>query len=394
MKSIIKNILLVGGVTVLTVGMLTGCGKKNDGTKTYDKENEVAQSIANNVNYAEKLSTEEKINIAYSLRLFNGDFNSTSQISYNTIISTLMDYTERRQTKENSVFELYRETFNDRIDESTKIYEYDEGAIKKAAKDLLNVDITESVTKFNDDRIKYNDGKYYYLDISIADGEQLTIKNISNDGNKYTFFALSALDSEEQDISEYTKYEAVIENGVIKSCKEAMNTENKTNDGNTNSNKNEVDTANEAIRKVLKDEDLLQEKGIYSEINDGTNTFLPEIFIIKIYESNGIPVYLVKTHVMDSAHTKIVTYKNGNVYVSKTSAGSDYCDEEVNIEKNIVKATNISAGIVTIYKIQDGEFEEIAEYETEDEASLNYPEDSFSRINSKLTDENIDRIVK
>ena len=48
-------------------------------------------------------------------------------------------------------------------------------------------------------------------------GEYLTIKNISNNGDTYTFYALSALDSEDLDISEYSKYEVVIEDGVIKS---------------------------------------------------------------------------------------------------------------------------------------------------------------------------------
>ncbi|MBR2743832.1 MAG: hypothetical protein IKE01_00850 [Clostridia bacterium] len=61
-KGIIKNFLLVSGVAVLTVGMLTGCGKKNDETKTYDKENiavNTNQTVVENKKDLNKLIKDE-----------------------------------------------------------------------------------------------------------------------------------------------------------------------------------------------------------------------------------------------------------------------------------------------------------------------------------------------
>lgn len=180
---------------------------------------------------------------------------------------------------------------------------------------------------------------------------------------------------------------------VIDNKKNGENT-NISNTISQNEDNDKTKMANEAIRNALKDQNWLKEKGIYTEINDGVTTWKPEIYIIKIGDNNEMPVYLVKTHVMDSAYTKIVTYKDGDIYVSKNSVGSDYCDEDVDIEKNIVKATSISTGMVTIYKIQDSEFEKIAEYENEDEANVKYPVESFQIINIKLTNDNIDLYVK
>ena len=99
---------------------------------------------------------------------------------------------------------------------------YKEDDVKKAAEDILGVNISEKVTDFESAYLKrylrYKDGKYYYLYMQ-ASGEQLTIRNIKNNGNTYTFDALSALDSDVADDSEFSKYEATIIDGVIKSAR-------------------------------------------------------------------------------------------------------------------------------------------------------------------------------
>ena len=132
---------------------------------------------------------------------------------------------------------------------------------------------------------------------------------------------------------------------------------------------------------------------LYYEIKDGSTTYKSELYLIKIKDIGDMPAYLVKSHIMASAHTRVVTYKNGEVYVSKMAAGSDYCEEYVDIENNLVKSVNGSVDYTYIYKINDGEFEKIAEYESEEESYAKYPKANFKEITIKLTDENIDKYV-
>ena len=182
------------------------------------------------------------------------------------------------------------------------------------------------------------------------------------------------------------------QNNVITNSNENVNTADSNNA--TQENGDEAKIANEAIKKALKSRDWLEKHNLYYEIKDGSKTYKSELYIIKIKDIGGIPTYLVKNHIMDSAHTSIVTYKNGEVYVSKIAAGSDYCDEFVDIENNLVKSVNVSVDITNIYIINNGEFEKIAEFETEEESNAKYPKANFKEITIKLTDENLDKYVK
>ena len=183
------------------------------------------------------------------------------------------------------------------------------------------------------------------------------------------------------------------QNNVVTNSNENVNSANSNN--TTKQNNDEAKIANEAIKKALKSRDWLEKHNLYYEIKDGSTTlYKSELYIIKIKDIGGIPTYLVKSHIMDSAHTSIVTYKNGEVYVSKIAAGSDYCDEFVDIENNLVKSVNVSADITNIYIINNGEFEKIAEFETEEESNAKYPKANFKEITIKLTDENLDKYVK
>lgn len=161
------------------------------------------------INYSDTLSNYDKMRIAYSLIAYSGDFDSTAEISKEVVISTLFGVVDSKITTDSAITSLF-----DEYDEAWKVHEYDEKDVKKAAKDILDLELTGSSDKYN--YIRYKNGKYYSVDIP-AGGEYLTIKNISNNGDTYTFYALSALDSEDLDISEYSKYEVVIKDGVIKS---------------------------------------------------------------------------------------------------------------------------------------------------------------------------------
>lgn len=142
------------------------------------------------------------------------------------------------------------------------------------------------------------------------------------------------------------------------------------------------------------DETWLKKEGLDKELQDGTTAWRTTRYIIKINDIENMPAYLIRCHVMDSSYTKLVTYKNDKVYVSKTSAGSDYCSECVDIENNIVKSVNASADFTTIYKIKNYEFEMLNEYDTEEESFENYKESSFKEILVEMTAENINKIVK
>lgn len=259
-KSFIKNIAIVGGILVIATILLTGCGKKKDETKTYDKENEVAQNIVSNQNYASNLSTEEKIKIAYYLHSLEGDYSSVSGLSTESILSTLTVSNLKLVNAQKTVDKNAINLFGDYDSSYCEIYVIEEAAVKKAAKDLFDVELTDAQINFKDPYLKrvlkYSDGKYYFMKEQAA-GESLTIKNISNEGDTYTFFALSCLDSDEKDLSEYYKYEVVITDGVIKSCREAMETEQEENKKaqtttNTTANTTSLGTEYASLKEQIK----------------------------------------------------------------------------------------------------------------------------------------------
>lgn len=330
----LKRVLLVGLCIVMLTTVLTGCGKKEEKSKIYDKDNEI---IENSINYAEKLSVEQKIHIAYSL----SDFDSASQISKNSVVCVMLgaiDNINKKATNDESVKELYKDVYNENEvganETNWPIYEYDENQVKKAAKDLLDVTITESITNFNSMTIKYKDGKYYSMDIP-ADGEQLTIKNISNDGIKYTFYALNCLDSEEKDISEYKKYEAVIENGVIKSCKVVNNTEknNKSTTDNKQTNEpkdfSESDLTFKGITLGMNKsevEDMLGDaESEKSHTEDATGNVITELK----YSSIKLDIEIEKDVPTDKEFVRSISYEGKDAVTRGLKVSSTY-DEVIN----------------------------------------------------------------
>ncbi|MBQ3408673.1 MAG: hypothetical protein IJH12_05690 [Clostridia bacterium] len=179
--------------------------------------------------------------------------------------------------------------------------------------------------------------------------------------------------------------------------------------------------ANKEIAKALKDEEWLEEKGLKNDkwaekqakesasneavgqnqtYNDLYNFYLniykTKLYFTKISDVDGMPAYLVKQHMMDSEHTYLVTYKNGEVVVSKNHAGNDYAAETVDIDKNIIEAENVSAGNVTYYKVEGNDIVEIEGFEPDqsDEARKKYKDYNFVEIDTELTSSNVDKYVK
>ena len=114
---------------------------------------------------------------------------------------------------------------------------------------------------------------------------------------------------------------------------------------------------------------------------------------------NNKPEYIVRSQVMDSSIAVIVGYKDGKVKASKEHAGVDYCEVTVDSTNNIIKSENMSTGILTYYKISNGEIIELDSYETDENGEYSadqkkYDKYNFEEIKTKLTDSNIDKYVK
>ena len=321
-KSFIKNIAIVGGILAIATILLTGCGKKKDETKTYDKENEVAQNIVSNQNYASNLSTEEKIKIAYYLRSLEGDYSSVSSLSTESIISTLTMSNLKLVNAKKTVDKNAINMFNDYDSSYCEIYVIEEADVKKAAKDLFDVELTDAQSNFKDAYLKrvlkYNDGKYYFMKEQAA-GESLTIKNISNEGDTYTFFALSCLDSDEKDLSEYYKYEVVITDGVIKSCREAMETEQEENKKaqtqNTNTTTTEENSKSSAQdwKTAYTEKIKSTEKDAKAEQGDMYNNYENNYSIYDL-NKDGIPeLFIYKGTCEADWMLYVYTYKNNSI---------------------------------------------------------------------------------
>ena len=192
-----------------------------------------------------------------------------------------------------------------------------------------------------------------------------------------------------KDIKESESIENVVEN-----------TTNITDDNNTKvANSNSYDEANVAIRKALKDKSWLKENEILlsDEVLSGFPGLTAIYHIIKLNNIDGVPAYLVSSGFEgNNTYVHLVTYKNGSVIVSERSAGSDYTEITVDVNKNIIKAENMSVGYLTYYKIEDNDIIQTDYYTDEnlDEANQKYQDYNFEEISIELTNENIDAYVK
>lgn len=200
------------------------------------------------------------------------------------------------------------------------------------------------------------------------------------------------------------------ENTLKKVKKQSENTQDNKNDtDNTSEDKTKV--ANEEIRKALKDKDWL-EKNVYYIYNTEDNGGEKEMIVTfaKVHSIDGNPAYFIDVteRMVDSHSVQLVTYKDGKVHVSKPVSG-EYSAITADLNKNIVAIENDPTGITSVYMVENGEFIEFAK------ADLNYEDNtlyyyvrgenvSYGRykqyiencveIETKLTDENIDKYVK
>lgn len=196
--------------------------------------------------------------------------------------------------------------------------------------------------------------------------------------------------------------------------KEDNNNNSANNEAKVNVVKKEQkDEANEAIRKLLKDENLLLKKFMnivdetpgfaWVDEHDGDENYEPELNFAKLNSINGSPAYVVEYE----SQLILVTYKDGKVITSDDLI----VGAQMDIDKGIILSEGYQGvvfeineyGIVNIlenkidddgidlyyYKGKTCTKEEYYKYKSEYEKKYN-----FTTIHTKLTNENIDKYVK
>lgn len=191
---------------------------------------------------------------------------------------------------------------------------------------------------------------------------------------------------------------------------------------NSISNNSEKEIANEAIREALKDKAWLQENisskkseaPVYVDEHDGDENYIEEFTFAKL-DNEKYVVY------DDQFQLVIVSFENGKVVTSKKSIYS-YYSLRIDLNEGIVKVDDIDDSqygpaemLPYLYEIDGIQFKPILNYEISSDG-INYvyyykgvecTEEEYSKyvsqykqgynyvsIDTKLTDENIDKYVK
>ena len=195
---------------------------------------------------ASEITTEDLIVVANSI----GEFESISDISPERMILALLNVVDYKILKDPELVDMFADeshpnSFNE-LKVDYEVLEYDAEQIKKAAKAIFDVDLTEYLESIKttgikgETPLKCKNGKFYELHDETSK-KYKAIRNISKIGDTYTFYKYRTPleivksipsyvthtlyeDCRMQLVSylydpEYSKYEAVIQNGVIKSVK-------------------------------------------------------------------------------------------------------------------------------------------------------------------------------
>ena len=169
---------------------------------------------------AGEITTEDLIYMAYYL----GVFESISEISLDHMVWALFNLVDCRVSRDPELMAMYAYVQDD---DCYEVYEYDVEQFKKMAKDIMDIDLTEYLEHIktlgtkDESWLRCKNGKLYKLDYSAGTSERLySIENITKDGDIYTFYGCDYCEYLSEDLICCTKYEAVIQNGIIKSVKE------------------------------------------------------------------------------------------------------------------------------------------------------------------------------
>lgn len=232
-----------------------------------------------------------------------------------------------------------------------------------------------------------------------------------------TVVLLTGCGKKENKIKNYEKELEKTLNNVASQVENTVNNElkeNKTTENNNNNNTS-VNTANEAIRKALKDESWLKENVLpeyFKQSEDWAieNQKHTDTYFAKMASINGNPAYLVCSECASgSQYARVVTYKDGKVVASSKTVSGEYSFIKADLNKHIVTVTNEPTGITSVYRIEGTEFVKYAK------ADLDYSNDTLYyyvndekvskekyeaqikdcvEVKTSLTNENIDKYVK
>ena len=182
------------------------------------------------------LSDVEQKNLEAAFYLTNaqGDFANTSKIDPKQILLTLLTVTEGEKVSDDALYDL----FDRKETDSQNVIQYNEDDLKKAAKELLGLELPKYEDQF--ENIKYKDGKYYmlgcrmkwqewpyagalYADIDVDMNNipfgNFWIEGIGKDGDIYTFKGRTChLMNDYSYVNEFA-YEVVIKDGTLISGK-------------------------------------------------------------------------------------------------------------------------------------------------------------------------------
>lgn len=217
-----------------------------------------------------------------------------------------------------------------------------------------------------------------YTSLDVVPGRNL-IKQV---GSTYYYFSVPTDTPSES--NEYAELAKSVEGEIRNSVKI-------TDDGK------EYDTAIAEIKKCLKDENWLVEKGI---INDkDSKSYNEKVYFSKLKNNNANPAFVVRTLMEDSSYLRIVSY-NGKEVTVNGHCGADYGSVKIDVNNNIVEVN--ATMFLAYFKIENGTFIQLDKVENvgdgvekaRTELEEKYSRNNFVDISTELTSQNIDTYVK
>ncbi len=222
----------------------------------------------------------------------------------------------------------------------------------------------------------------------------------------------------------------VTQNNAVTNSSESVSSANTNNTTNQNANNDETKIANDAIKKALKDDTWIKNNVFTKPISESYKSmygndwysYAKESMVLAKISTGNVPMYIVG--VVNPAASEdyyLVTYKDGNVIVNEIPH-SDYAFSTFDLYNNVVKSeadysteyygfdnndgymliaethydevqvddgngNNTNTSLNVTYKINN----EIVSADTFKKFEEKY---NFKKIETKLTDENIDKYVK
>lgn len=130
--------------------------------------------------------------------------------------------------------------------------------------------------------------------------------------------------------------------------------------------------ANEVIRDTLSDEEWVT-KNLYVDYSSNEDKEFVEslmenthVYIMKLSDIEGAPAYIILNDNGITSRVKVITYRDGEVVVTRDFLVGEYSTVDVNVVTNTLVVTNDQTGLSTVYAIHGTELGEVAHFTNED----------------------------